>query len=418
MPRWVLFFLFVISRCVAFRGRAYSADRNFPLSSTRANASSWLGTVSSLSPKDARRKEESPLTFAQRMLGTQRVDCGVGCLSWGDPRRGFGERRGEKKVTFDKEDIKMASNILVSNGVSFFDTAEVYGYQSIKKKQGSEHLVGAEFRRVYREAVREGRKVPPPLSVGTKFFPVPWTNLLGVGGFPRGGRKAVKAALRRSLSRLGFPKVSVYQLHFAFPYWGGYEALFDGLGDCLDEGMCDSLGVCNFDRKQIEEVAFKGLVEQRGLPLISNQVQVNLLSLERLLDGTVGFCRSHSIVPIAHSPLATGLLANGAASKVRRKKDPAFREFCETMDAVGRSVDQRLRQNGEGANGNTPTSHVQLAINWLRHQGCVPIPGVSNANHAMEVARSLQWRMTADEAEELKKGALKLRPPKSLRNSR
>ena len=46
---------------------------------------------------------------------------------------------------------------------------QVYGYQGIKGGQSSEHLVG-------RFASQAG--ADKPLVLGTKFFTVPWTNLL------------------------------------------------------------------------------------------------------------------------------------------------------------------------------------------------------------------------------------------------
>jgi aryl-alcohol dehydrogenase-like predicted oxidoreductase len=60
---------------------------------------------------------------------------GVGTLAWGDPRRGFGE-------TYNAGDIMGAYNTLVEGGVTFFDTAEVYGYQSMKQEMSSEQLLG------------------------------------------------------------------------------------------------------------------------------------------------------------------------------------------------------------------------------------------------------------------------------------
>ena len=52
---------------------------------------------------------------------------------------------------------------------------KVYGYQGSKTGTSSEHILG--------RAMKKQRLSPAasPLCVGTKFFTIPWTNLLGVG---------------------------------------------------------------------------------------------------------------------------------------------------------------------------------------------------------------------------------------------
>lgn len=41
------------------------------------------------------------------------------------------------------------------------------------------------------------------------------------------------------------------QVHFPFPYVGGMEALAEGLAAACDRGMCRSVGVSNFNAKQV-----------------------------------------------------------------------------------------------------------------------------------------------------------------------
>ena len=76
----------------------------------------------------------------------------------------------------------------------------MYGYQGIKSSQSSECILG--------RAVKATGSRP---IVGTKFFTIPWTNLL-VGGGWRWGRQAVIDALRASLARMQADKVDLYQV--------------------------------------------------------------------------------------------------------------------------------------------------------------------------------------------------------------
>lgn len=52
--------------------------------------------------------------------------------------------------------------------------------------------------------------------VGSKYFTIPWTNMLLGGGF-RFGTQAMKDALDETLKRLGTDQVDLYQVHFPFP---------------------------------------------------------------------------------------------------------------------------------------------------------------------------------------------------------
>jgi len=82
-------------------------------------------------------------------------------------------------------------------------SAQIYGYESIKSGQSSENLIG--------KFANKSQSASQPLIVGTKFFTVPWTNLLVGGGF-RFGRRSMIDALRASLKRMDRDKIDLYQV--------------------------------------------------------------------------------------------------------------------------------------------------------------------------------------------------------------
>lgn len=87
--------------------------------------------------------------------------------------------------------------------LSVYLSAQIYGYESIKSGQSSEILIG--------KFANESQSSSQPLIVGTKFFTVPWTNLLVGGGF-RLGRRSMIDALRASLKRMDRDKIDLYQV--------------------------------------------------------------------------------------------------------------------------------------------------------------------------------------------------------------
>ena len=95
---------------------------------------------------------------------------------------------------------------------------QIYGYQSMKDGLSSEQILG-----------RLAKSTDQRLVLGTKFFTVPWTNVLIGGGF-RLGRQAIIRALKASLGRLGLEKIDLYQVHFPFPAYS-QEVLAEGFAE-------------------------------------------------------------------------------------------------------------------------------------------------------------------------------------------
>ena len=116
----------------------------------------------------------------------------------------------------DKE-LEQVFRYAIENGVSFFDTAELYGIGR------SESLI-KDF------AARMEDDDRQKISVATKFAALPW----------RTKRGDVVNAAEASVRRLGRP-IDLYQIHFPNAY--ANEAYWDGLADCFDKGLVKSVGV-------------------------------------------------------------------------------------------------------------------------------------------------------------------------------
>ena len=129
---------------------------------------------------------------------------------------------------YDKDAAKQAFDTLAASGLSFIDTAEVYGSGL------SEEFTG--------EFVRSA-PAGTSFQVASKFAPLPW----------RFNRGAVVDACRASLARLGMERMSLYIQHwpgFATNGWCN-DAFLEGLADCVDAGLCDAVGVSNFKAERV-----------------------------------------------------------------------------------------------------------------------------------------------------------------------
>lgn len=282
-------------------------------------------------------------------------DIGLGTWAWGD-RWYWGYGRD-----YDANDLRDAFQTALDAGLRFFDTAEIYG------RGESERLLG-----------RFEREMDAPVAVGTKFFPYPW----------RLRRGELAKALRGSLSRLGRDRIDLYQIHWPWPP-RSIDTWVDALADVAEQGLAAGVGVSNYSADQLKRAA--DLLEQRGLRLVSNQVQFSLLERAPERNGVLEACRQRGIRLIAYSPLAQGLLTGKygpghAPSGVRW-----FRTRWRLSHAAHLTPALKLVGERRGK------SAAQVALNWLICKGATPIPGVKQPRHVQEAAGAVGWRLDAEE---------------------
>jgi len=284
---------------------------------------------------------------------------GIGTWAWGDSLFwGYGQ-------TYRDPDLEAAFRVSVEHGISFFDTAEVYGNGL------SERLLG-QFSRDCRDSIQ----------LATKIMPFPW----------RLGPKATQKALTESLKRLEINQCALYQIHWPLPPMS-IEVWMEWLAPLVQSGLCQAVGVSNYSASQLRR-AHQALA-QYGIPLASNQVQYSLLCRDPETNGVLATCRELGITLIAYSPLGMGLLT-GKYTPENPPPGPRGWQAAAKLRKL-QPLLNRLRALAE-VYDKTP---AQVALNWLLCQGVVPIPGAKNARQAAENAGALQWRLTPTEVQSL-----------------
>jgi aryl-alcohol dehydrogenase-like predicted oxidoreductase len=259
----------------------------------------------------------------------------------------------------------------VSRGLTFFDTAEVYGNGE------SEKILGF-------LAQKHGR----PLTLATKFALLPG----------RDGARAIRAALDGSLRRLRVRSVELYQVHWPDRTMATVDELMDAMADLVAEGKVRAVGVSNFGAEETRRAADS--LAKRGIPLASNQVRYNLLHRAPEDDGVLQACRDVGATLLAYSPLEQGVLT-GKYDATRlplggRSRQPWFSP--EHLDRAAPLV-ARMREMGE-AHGGVGPSVVALA--WLLSRpGVIPVAGATRPLQAEENARALDVVLGDDELAEL-----------------
>jgi predicted oxidoreductase len=109
----------------------------------------------------------------------------------------------------------------------------------------------------------------------------------------------------RSLKRLGIGTIDLYQLHRP-DYLMQPEEIAGAFAKLRQAGKVREFGVSNFRPAQLT-----ALQKACPMPLIVNQVEISLANRSCFEDGTLDQCLAEKITPLAWSPLAGGLLADG-----------------------------------------------------------------------------------------------------------
>ncbi|KAK4787922.1 hypothetical protein SAY86_011755 [Trapa natans] len=307
---------------------------------------------------------------------------GIGARTWGDTSFWNHLEWDDRKM----KAAKAAFDTSVDSGITFFDTAEIYGSQLSFGTINSETVLG--------RFIKERKEKDPQVEVAiaTKFSALPW----------RLGRQSVVSALKDSLYRLGLPSVELYHLHW--PGIWGNEGYIDGLGDAVEQGLVKAVGVSNYSERRLRD-AYERL-KKRGIPLATNQVNYSLIYRLPEENGVKATCHELGVTLIAYSPIAQGALT-GKYSPENPPTGSRGRIYTPEYLTKLQYLLNRISEIGQKY-GKTNT---QVVLNWLIAQdNVVPIPGARNAEQAREFAGALGWRLDGEEVEELRSLASCIKP--------
>ncbi|QCD79398.1 uncharacterized oxidoreductase At1g06690, chloroplastic isoform X3 [Vigna unguiculata] len=307
---------------------------------------------------------------------------GIGAWSWGD-RTFWNDLEWNDR---NEKAARDAFNSSIDGGITFFDTAEVYGSGLALGAVSSEVLLG--------RYIKERKQKDPDVevAVATKFAALPW----------RFGRESVLKALKDSLCRLGMTSVDLYQLHW--PGVWGNEGYIDGLGDAVEKGLVKAVGVSNYNEKRLREAYEK--LKKRGIPLASNQVNYSLIYRAPEENGVKSACDELGITIIAYSPIAQGALS-GKYTPDNPPSGPRGRIYTPEFLTRLQPLLNKITEIGE----KYDKTRTQVSLNWLVAQGnVVPIPGAKTKEQVKEFVGALGWRLTEEEVAELRSLASEIKP--------
>jgi aryl-alcohol dehydrogenase-like predicted oxidoreductase len=298
-----------------------------------------------------------------RTLGTSELTVstvGLGCNN-------FGRR-------VDLERTREVVEAALAEGITFLDTADVYGDGE------SERLLGE---------ILEGRR--DEVVLATKFG---WNS---GDGRPSATADQARRAVDASLERLRTDHVDVLYYHRPDGVTP-FEETLGVMDELVREGKTRYAACSNLSAAQLREVV--GITEREGLArIVALQNEYSLL--QRSVESDVlPVCRDHGVGLVPYFPLASGLLTGKyrrgveppAGSRLEGRPERLTDETFQTVEALERFADER---------GHTL---LELAIGALASTPGVAsvIAGATTAEQVRANARAHAWRLSEGELGDLR----------------
>ncbi|MGH6859700.1 MAG: aldo/keto reductase [Phyllobacterium sp.] len=262
----------------------------------------------------------------------------------------------------------------VDLGVSFFDTAEVYG------PFDNEILLG--------KALKDRRD---KVTIATKFgFKISdegegTSRMVGVDSRP----EHLKAVAEASLGRLGIDQIDLFYQHRVDPNVP-IEDTVGAMADLVRQGKVKALGLSEASAATIRRA-------HAVHPIAAVQSEYSLWSREPE-EEVLAVCRELGIGFVPYSPLGRGLLT-GTISKPDELGADDWRKTLPRFQAQNMDANATLIATLKGLAVDKGVSPAQLALAWVLHQGdfIVPIPGARKIRHLEENAAAAGIKLSADE---------------------
>jgi aryl-alcohol dehydrogenase-like predicted oxidoreductase len=310
-----------------------------------------------------------------RKLGSSGLEVsalGLGCMgmswSYGQPK--------------DKQEMISLLRAAVERGVTFFDTAEVYGPYS------NEELVG--------EALAPFRG---QVVIATKFgwAPASETEVNARWNALNSRPEHIKQVVEGSLSRLKVEAIDLYYQHRVDPNVP-IEEVAGAVQELIREGKVKHFGLSEAGAQTIRRAHAVQPVTalQSEYSLWTREPEKEIIpTLEELGIGFVPF-----------SPLGKGFLT-GKIDENTKIEPTDFRSTVPRFDPENRKDNQALVDLlGRFAQQKQATPG-QIALAWLLAQkpGIVPVPGTTKLHRLEENIGSVEIELTTDDLREMEEAA-------------
>ncbi|MCD0455920.1 aldo/keto reductase [Chryseobacterium sp. LC2016-27] len=309
----------------------------------------------------------------KRILGKKKLEVsalGLGCM---------GLSFGYGKPT-EKQDAIQLIRAAYEQGVTFFDTAEVYGPYT------NEDLLG--------EALEPFRK---DVVIATKFGFKNAKTDLGMDSRP----ETIRAVAEASLKRLKTDVIDLFYQHRVDPNVP-IEDVAGTVKELIEEGKVKHFGLSEAGAQTIRKANAVQPVTalQSEYSLFYRDAENEIIpTLEELGIGFVPF-----------SPLGKGFLTGAINETTQFEKDD-FRNIVPRFSEENRKANQALVDLLRSIAAEKEATPAQIALSWLLAQKpwIAPIPGTTKLHRLTENLGGASVELTVGDLNNIKKAAEKIK---------
>lgn len=308
----------------------------------------------------------------KRKLGNSGLE--VSALGLGCMRMSFGDRPA------DRQEMIAFLHAAVERGITFFDTAEVYGPFT------NEELVGEALEPFHRQVV-----------IATKFG---WKHAPDTGPHPRFGVDSRPEQIRRvaeaSLKRLRVEAIDLFYQHRPDPDVP-IEDVAGTVKDLIQEGKVKHFGLSESSAHLIRRA-------HAVLPVTALQSEYSIWWTAIEQNDVLATCEELGIGLVPYSPLGRGYLTGKIDESATfdssdiRSRNPRFTPEAIRANRVVIDLLERIAAQ----KGATP---AQIALAWLLAQKpwIVPIPGSRKLHRLDENIGSVDIELSSGNLGEIEK---------------
>jgi aryl-alcohol dehydrogenase-like predicted oxidoreductase len=309
----------------------------------------------------------------KRKLGKSNLEVsaiGFGCMGLNS---GYGH-------PLSKEDAIKLIRDATERGVTFFDTAEVYGPFT------NEEIVGealAPMRNQVVIATKFGFKIDPETG-----------KQIGMDSRP----EHIKEVADASLKRLKTDVIDLFYQHRVDPDVP-IEDVAGAVKDLIQQGKVKHFGL---SEPGVQTVRRAHAVQ----PVTALQNEYSLWTRGPETNGIVQVCEELGIGLVPYSPLGRGFLT-GAMNKDTKIEKSDFRSMLPRFTPEAMEANQALVDLLKRIAEQKKATPAQIALAWLLAQRpwVVPIPGTTKLHRLEENIRAANVQLTANDLAEIERAA-------------